>query len=98
MKKGRKRFLRKVLGIVTATAVVFTSVPIVSLTVEKIMGWDIAYAEDVNETEKLDYEYSVLEDGTIEITRYTGNSANIVVPEMIKGKKVSRIGHSAFYR
>lgn len=42
------------------------------------------------------YEYNILEDGTVEIARYTGNDAKIAIPDSIDGKKVSRIGDSSF--
>lgn len=37
-----------------------------------------------------------LDDGTLEITGYTGGSKNIKIPEAIKGVTVSSIGESAF--
>ena len=37
-----------------------------------------------------------LDDGTVEITGYAGNSATCVIPDEIHGKKVTRIGDSAF--
>ena len=45
----------------------------------------------VNKTEE-DYEYKELDDGTLEITEYTGSDTEIVVPAEIDGKKVSKIG------
>ena len=44
-----------------------------------------------------DYTYSVLDDGTIEITGYNGSEENVDVPPEIDGKSVTRIGESAFY-
>ncbi|MBQ1995805.1 MAG: hypothetical protein II237_06400, partial [Clostridia bacterium] len=32
-----------------------------------------------------DYEYIVLEDGTVEITKYNGSETELVIPEMIDG-------------
>ena len=43
-----------------------------------------------------DFEYSVLDDGTVGITKYTGNAENVDIPGEIDGKKVIRIGNSAF--
>lgn len=43
------------------------------------------------------YEYSVLEDGTIEITDYYGSEDNLVIPSEIDGYTVTRIGYDAFY-
>ena len=37
-----------------------------------------------------------LDDGTLEITKYVGNSATCVIPSEIDGKKVTQIGYNAF--
>ena len=37
-----------------------------------------------------------LDDGTLEITKYVGNSATCVIPSEINGKKVTQIGYNAF--
>ena len=44
------------------------------------------------------YRYTVLSDGTAEITRYTGdgNSLDITIPETVDGYTVSSIGRNAF--
>lgn len=47
-------------------------------------------------TEDGNFEYEVLEDGTIEITNYLGEEANVTIPETIEGKKVTSIGEVAF--
>ena len=44
-----------------------------------------------------DYEYEILDDGTVEITNYTGKSEILTIPKVINGKKVTRIGSKAFY-
>ena len=43
-----------------------------------------------------DYEYTVLEDGTVEITDYIGDDTELVIPEEIDGKIVTVIGENAF--
>ena len=51
------------------------------------------------EAEESDFEYRVLEEGTIEITGYKGdNRGNLVIPGTIDGHTVTSIGDSAFYR
>ena len=42
------------------------------------------------------YTYNALDDGTIEITGYSGSAENIVIPAQIDGKSVTRIGNNAF--
>ena len=43
-----------------------------------------------------DYEYSVLNDGTVEITDYNGSAEKVDIPKTIDGKTVTKIGVSAF--
>ncbi len=43
------------------------------------------------------YEYNILEDGTAEITNYSGNATELSIPSEIDGYKVTSIGKSAFY-
>lgn len=40
--------------------------------------------------------YEVLQDGTVEITGYTGKSVNLTIPKTLDGKKVTSIGEEAF--
>ena len=44
------------------------------------------------------YEYNELDDGTVEITGYTGSEADLSIPSTLNGKKVTKIGEDAFYR
>ena len=39
-----------------------------------------------------DYEYEVLEDKSVKISSYSGDAANLTVPEYLDGKKVTEIG------
>ena len=43
-----------------------------------------------------DFEYSVLDDGTVEITKYIGSAEKVEIPEKINGKSVTSIGNYAF--
>ena len=43
-----------------------------------------------------DYRYKLESNGEITITGYTGKESNIIVPSEIDGKKVTKIGESAF--
>ena len=43
-----------------------------------------------------DYEYSVLSDGTVEITGYTGSATDLTIPSTLGGKKVTTIGVYSF--
>ena len=57
----------------------------------------ITLPKAVQKPERSEYEYTVLEDGTVEITRYNGNDTDVVVPDKINGKSVTSIGDWAFY-
>ena len=43
-----------------------------------------------------DYEYKILDDGTVEITGYNGSAKSLNIPNTLGGKKVTSIGDSAF--
>ena len=43
-----------------------------------------------------DFEYTIKDDYTVEITRYVGSDSDINIPDMIDGKKVTSIGDGAF--
>lgn len=43
------------------------------------------------------FDYEVQENGTLEITKYLGDSGEIVIPETIDGKTVTSIGYCLFY-
>lgn len=43
-----------------------------------------------------EYEYQVLESGTVEIKKYSGTGGEVSIPGEIEGKTVSSIGKSAF--
>ena len=53
---------------------------------------------DVSYTQNIDYEYSVLDNGTVEITKYTGSESKVAVPDEIDSKSVTKIGSGAFSR
>ena len=44
-----------------------------------------------------DFEYDVLGDGTVEITKYNGEAETADIPEEINGMSVTGIGNDAFY-
>ena len=58
-----------------------------------------AAAEEAEPTEYTsgDYKYILLPDGTAEITRYTGNAAELSVPDTLDGHSVTSIGEWAFF-
>ena len=61
--------------------------------------WTGAVAED-EERETFtsgDYEYALLDDGTVEITGYNGKAEKLTIPNMLNGKKVTSIDNRAFY-
>ena len=56
-----------------------------------------ALAEDVpTECESGDYRYTLLADGTAEITGYYGDSDDLIIPAELDGRPVASIGDGAF--
>ena len=47
--------------------------------------------------EEGDFRYAILDDGTAEITKYTGTAKVLAIPAVLGGYPVTRIGDRAFY-
>ena len=45
-----------------------------------------------------DFEYTKLEDGTIELNSYLGKEAKVVIPAQVEGLPVTKLGNYLFYR
>ena len=69
----------------------------IALIIAVLMLMAVCFAFGVSAETWGDYEYTVLEDGTVEITDYTGNDAEVIIPEEIEGKEVTVIGEDAFF-
>ena len=71
---------------------------IVMLTLLLTLGMTCAAAEDkVTVYTSGDWKYVLLEDGTAEITKYTGKATDLNIPSTIDGFPISSIGTTAFY-
>lgn len=75
--------MKKCFSAILAICMVLTMIPFARLT---------AFAETSG-----DFEYVVLEDGTAEITDYTGTAADLTIPSELDGYAVTQIGDRAFY-
>ena len=73
---------------------------IISLLTTLVMAVSLAGvlpAMTVGATTSGDYEYTVLDDGTVAIIDYYGDASVLEIPSKINGKTVTSIGDSAFY-
>ncbi len=66
------------------------------LTLLLVLCLCMAAAEKPTEYTSGDYKYIVLEDGTAEITDYTGKAHVLTIPSELNGLKVTSIGYRAF--
>ena len=90
MKKA-KRLTAVILSALMAVSA-FSALPVSAAEVESNTS---AVSSDENFISG-DYEYSLLDDGTIEISKYVGNDSDVTIPDEIDGKKVTSIGKGAF--
>ena len=90
MKKA-KRLTAVILSALMAVSA-FSALPVSAAEVESNTS---AVSSDENFISG-DYEYSLLDDGTIEISKYVGNDSDVTIPDEIDGKKVTSIGEWAF--
>ena len=65
------------------------------IVVISVMSWTVVPKADGVLTEG-DYQYAVLSDGTVEITKYIGTEEEVVVPDSLDGRKIAVIGDGAF--
>ncbi|MDE5996450.1 MAG: leucine-rich repeat domain-containing protein, partial [Eubacterium sp.] len=78
------KFEKKILSLLFAAVMLLSITAGISLSV---------YAETSGDG---NYEYEILDDGTIEIIEYHGAASNITIPNMLDGKTVASIGDGAF--
>ncbi len=81
VEQGFAPAVKKVLSLLLAVAMLFSITAGIELSAYADMGA---------------YEYSVLDDGTVEITFYSGSDLESDIPETINGKMVTSIGEGAF--
>lgn len=59
--------------------------------------WTYSVAEEMSDAfTSGDYEYIILDDGTVKITKYNGSAQELAIPYTLDGKKVTSIGNRAF--
>lgn len=75
---------KKVISVMLSIMIMFTAFTVVPLT---------ASAETSG-----NFEYNLLEDGTVQITDYTGKDTKLEIPSTIDGHIVTSLGDSAFER
>lgn len=75
--------MKKTLSVILAALIVFSALTFAPFSVSAVTSGD--------------YTYKILDDNTIEITKYSGNAVDLVIPKTIDGYTVTQIGKKAFY-
>ena len=89
--KNVKRLTAVILSALMAVSA-FSALPVSAAEVESNTS---AVSSDENFISG-DYEYTFLDDGTVEISKYIGSDKEITIPDTIDGKKVTSIGNYVF--
>lgn len=84
--------MKKLLAGLLAALMIFSAAPMTGLAAQA----EIMLAA-ASERATEDFSYQVLEDGTAEITGYTGSAEELTIPSEIDGYLVTSIGDMAFY-
>ena len=74
---------RKIVSLLLSLAMILTALPLAGVTAFAAVSGD--------------FEYTILEDGTAEITDYTGSAETLEIPSTLDGYAVTSIGEEAFY-
>lgn len=91
MKKIFSRVLAVIMATVTVTLLFGSSI------VEIFEPYSVSAAATVSAASVSgDYEYTILDDGTVEISKYIGSGGDVAIPSTIGGKAVTSIGSYAF--
>ena len=90
--KKVKRLTAVILSALMMTSA-FSALPVSAATIES----DTSVVSADETFKSGDYEYSLLDGGTVNITNYIGSDSDVTIPAEIDGKKVTSIGGGAFY-
>ena len=90
--KRVKRLTAVILSALMMTSA-FSALPVSAATIES----DTSVVSADETFKSGDYEYSLLNGGTVNITKYIGSDSDVTIPAVIDGKKVTSIGNNAFY-
>lgn len=90
--------IKKIIAIAIAFALIIGCVRHMTATEIKVSGSE-GGVEDYTPlaNENSDFEYNVLEDGTLQLTKYKGTGGDVVIPDTIDGKTVKTICYFTFY-
>ena len=77
---------KKIISLLLSILMIITSIPLMAVN---------SFATECFTSG--DYQYTVLDDGTAKITRYTGSATELTIPSEIDGHSVTSIGYQAFY-
>lgn len=87
--------MKKIIASVVAVTIAFGGLALPAA--ESGLSFSAVISASADESTAADFNYTVLSDGTLKITKYKGKANNVVIPETIDGKKVTVIGSYAFY-
>ncbi len=86
--------LKKLLAAYLVIFMLITSAPLQGFVGLELPEW---FSFEADAIDSGDFSYTVLSDGTAQITAYRGGESEVVVPETIDGIKVTEIGNNLFY-
>lgn len=75
---------KRLISLLVAACMIFALLPV------------SAFAADATEYTSGDYRYTLNEDGTATITKYTGTESNITIPKQLQNHEVTMIGSQSF--
>ncbi|MDO4830895.1 MAG: dockerin type I repeat-containing protein [Clostridia bacterium] len=82
MKNTFRKSIRQTMSIFLAIFLLLGTIPIVGVSAAEVTS---------------NFEYTLLDDGTIEVTRYVGTDSYVIIPEEIDGKPVTKVNEFCFF-
>ena len=97
-----KKPLKKLVALITSMALMGNAV-VYGYETEKPVSENIDLNREVDlnneidpNTQSGDFEYEVLDDDTVSLTKYIGQGGDVVIPSKIEERDVTKIGNKAF--
>lgn len=82
---------KKITALILSAMLAVSSSAAMAVTVSAEEDTAVTYSSE--EKTWGDYDYQILDDGTVEIMHYKGSDTNLVIPSEVDGKKVTSIGN-----
>ena len=89
--------VKKIVCMILAMVIMCTTLMSSTISLSSVSAAEVENMEIGDTFFSGGYQYQLLDNGTAEITKYTGSESNLTIPSKLDGYSVTSIGKAAFY-